>query len=59
MIGNIKMNHKDIELGCFNWVNPAVNRHERRAVLNIVMKSQGFHKMQGISGVYEKPLNSQ
>jgi hypothetical protein len=53
------MTFKGIELDGLHWVNLAVNRCERRAVLNTVMKSQGFHNLQGISGVDEKPLNSQ
>jgi hypothetical protein len=56
MVGNTKIILKDIELGDLDWVNLAVNRREQRTVLNTVMNSQWFHKMQGISGVDEKPL---
>jgi len=56
MVGNIKVNLKDVELGGLDWVNLAVNRRERRTILSKVMNSEWFYKMQGISGVDEKPL---
>ena len=40
MVGNIKMNLKDIELGGLDWINLVNNRRERRAVLNTVMNSR-------------------